>query len=117
MNKEDLIEYQNKINNLSEEELKQRNIYLKNIANGTIQGPSLKEKSIIKPSLKYFTDEEAYLASNYLVRYPHIYYNNYLRFMYGVSECKPIEKPTDEIREIIWEYCRAYQRRFVGSFF
>ena len=58
MNKEDLIEYQQKIAALTPEEQKERDIYLKKMADGTLQGPSLEERSITKPWLKFFKDEE-----------------------------------------------------------
>ena len=58
MNKEDLIKYQQKIKELNEEEKKLRDLYLKELANGTLQGPSLQEMSITKPFLKYYDDRE-----------------------------------------------------------
>ena len=58
MNKEDLIKYQQKIMELNEEEKKLRDLYLKELANGTLQGPSLQEMSITKPFLKYYDDRE-----------------------------------------------------------
>ena len=58
MNKTDLIEYQKKLAQLAEDEIKQRNLYLKGLANGEIQGPTLEEKSVSMPWLKFFSDEE-----------------------------------------------------------
>ena len=58
MNKEDLIEYQQKISQLTPEEQKERDLYLKKMADGTLQGPSLEERSVSKPWLKFFKDEE-----------------------------------------------------------
>ena len=56
MNREDYIEYRKKLNDLSEEEKKQRDLYLKQMANGTLQGPSPYEKSINKVTLKYYEE-------------------------------------------------------------
>ena len=58
MNKEDLVALKEKISKLSEEELKQRNVYLKELANGELQGPSVGYTSIDKPWLKNFTNNE-----------------------------------------------------------
>lgn len=58
MEKEDLIEYERKINSLSSDEQKLREIYLKQMADGTLQGPSLKEKSVTKPQNKFYSDEQ-----------------------------------------------------------
>lgn len=58
MEKNDLIEYEKKINNLSTNDKKLREVYLKQMANGTLQGPSLKEKSITKPQNKFYSDEQ-----------------------------------------------------------
>lgn len=58
MKKEDLIELKEKLSKLSEEEQKQRDLHLKKMANGEIQGPPVGYSSIDKPWLKNFKDEE-----------------------------------------------------------
>lgn len=58
MEKKDLIEYERKINNLSADEQKLREIYLKQMADGTLQGPSLKEESITHTKNRYYSDEQ-----------------------------------------------------------
>lgn len=57
MKKEDLIKLKKQIESLSEDEKKQRDIYLKNLSNGTYQGPMTGYSSIDKPWLKYYSDE------------------------------------------------------------
>ena len=57
MEKEDLIKYQNEINSLSPEEHKLRDLYLKQLANGTLQGPPVGYASVDKPHLKYYDNE------------------------------------------------------------
>ena len=52
-----LKEYRKKLSELSEEEEKQRNLYLKKLASGKIQGPPTGYPSIDKPWLKYFEED------------------------------------------------------------
>lgn len=58
MNSEDLEKYKEHLSELSEEELRQRDVYLKGLADGTIQGPPVGYTSIDKPWLKNFTESE-----------------------------------------------------------
>lgn len=58
MTKEDLIKLKEKISKLSEEEKIQRDLYLRDLANGELQGPSVGYPSIDKPWLKYYTEEQ-----------------------------------------------------------
>lgn len=57
MRKEDLIELKKQLSQLNDFELKQRDLYLKGLANGEIQGPPVGYASIDKPWLKYFKNE------------------------------------------------------------
>ncbi len=57
MTKEDLIALKEKISKLSEEELKKRNLYLRGLANGTIQGPPVGYASIDRLWLKEYPEE------------------------------------------------------------
>ena len=57
MNKEQLIELKKRISELSEEDKKQRDLYLRGLATGEIQGPPVGYASIDKPWLKYFSEE------------------------------------------------------------
>ncbi|MBQ2873345.1 MAG: acyl--CoA ligase [Bacilli bacterium] len=57
MTKEQLIELKKKIGQLSEEELKERDLYLRGLATGEIQGPLVGYASIDKPWLKYYDKE------------------------------------------------------------
>lgn len=56
MTKEDLLELKRKLSKLSEEESKERDLYLRQLALGEIQGPSVGYASIDKPWLKYYND-------------------------------------------------------------
>ena len=57
MTKEDLINLKKQISELSDEEKKQRDLYLRELANGTLQGPPTGYASIDKPWLKYYKVE------------------------------------------------------------
>ena len=56
----------------------------------------------VKYAFKHLTEEEAKEVSKYLIRYPHIYYNRYIKCMYGVEAFKKTKNYTDEIKETIW---------------
>lgn len=62
MNKEDLIKYKKRISELSEEDLKARDIYLKKLAIGELAGPPVGYPSIDKPWLKYY--DELYMMQD-----------------------------------------------------
>lgn len=53
---DELKEYREKLGKLTQEEDKQRNLYLKKLANGTLQGPLTGKQSIDKTWLKYYED-------------------------------------------------------------
>lgn len=55
---DELKEYREKLSKLSEEEKKQRDLYLKKLADGTIQGPPTGYPSIDKQWLKYYEDND-----------------------------------------------------------
>lgn len=57
MNKEDLKELKEKISLLSEAELKQRDLYLRSLSTGELQGPCVGYPSIDRPWLKYYPEE------------------------------------------------------------
>ncbi len=57
MNKEALKEYKKKLSTLSSSEIKERNLYLRNLSLGTIQGPGTGYLSIDKPWLKYYSED------------------------------------------------------------
>jgi len=57
MTKEQLIELKKKIAELSEEDRKARDLYLRGLATGEIQGPPIGYLTIDKPWLKYYNDE------------------------------------------------------------
>ena len=53
MEKDDLIKYKEKLSKLSDNEKKLRELYLKNLLLGNIQGPLTGYSSIDIPNLKY----------------------------------------------------------------
>ena len=58
MTKEQLMDLKKKINELSDEDKKQRDLYLRGLATGEIQGPPVGFASIDKPWLKYYSEEQ-----------------------------------------------------------
>ena len=56
-NIEQLKEYRKKLSMLSEEEKKLRDLYLKKLSEGSLQGPMTGFPSLDKPWLKYYEDE------------------------------------------------------------
>lgn len=58
MTREQLIELRKKISELSEEDKKLRNLYLRGLANGEIQGPPVGYPSIDMPWLADYTEED-----------------------------------------------------------
>lgn len=58
MTKEELLKLKEKISELTEEEKKLRDLYLRKLANGEMQGPPLGYASIDKPWLKYYLEED-----------------------------------------------------------
>ena len=57
MTKEDLLALKQKLSKLSEEEQKKRNLYLRDLASGELQGPLTGYPSIDKPWLKWHKRE------------------------------------------------------------
>lgn len=57
MTKEELLKLKQKISQLSEEEIKKRDLYLRALSNGDIQGQLTGYPSIDKPWLKFYTEE------------------------------------------------------------
>ena len=55
---DELKEYREKLSKLTEEEQKQRDLYLKQLADGTLQGPPVGMPSIDKVWLKYYPDDK-----------------------------------------------------------
>lgn len=53
-----LNEYRNKVGNLSPEEQKKRDLYLKGLSDGTLQGPTTGFPELDKPWMGLFTDDE-----------------------------------------------------------
>lgn len=76
MNREDLIEYKKKISELTEEELKMRDVYLRKMALGELMGPPVGYLSIDKPWLKYYSEETLLLDMPKMTIYDYIIYKN-----------------------------------------
>ena len=58
MTKEDLIKLKEKLSTLTKEEENKRNIYLRDLASGELQGPPVGYPSIDKPWLKYYDEKD-----------------------------------------------------------
>lgn len=54
MNYEELKQYKLELANMSEEEKLERDEYLKDLAQGKIQGPKIEYPSVSKPALRYY---------------------------------------------------------------
>lgn len=58
MTREQLLELKSKLSKLSEEEQKLRDLYLRQLSNGELQGPPVGYPSIDKPWLKYYSPKQ-----------------------------------------------------------
>lgn len=76
MTKEDLLELKRKLSKLSEEESKERDLYLRQLALGEIQGPSVGYASIDKPWLKFYDNKYILPILKGKTAYQMIYDNN-----------------------------------------
>lgn len=76
MEKEDLIAYKKKTAELTEEEFKQRDLYLKGLADGTLQGSPIGIPSIDKPWLKFFDNDFLLKNINNISIYSNLINNN-----------------------------------------
>ena len=76
MNKEDLIKYKEKLAELSEEDKKARDLHLRDLADGTKQGPPVGYSEVDKPWLRFYTDEEILGDVPRLTCYEALYTNN-----------------------------------------
>ena len=76
MTKEELIKLKEDIFALTEEETKERNNYLRGLAIGDIQGPSVGYPSIDKPWLKYYSDETKKKTIPEMTVYDYLYMKN-----------------------------------------
>ena len=76
MTKEDLLQLKEKISKLSDEELKQRDLYLRGLANREIQGLLTGYPSVDKPWLKYYDFSKLNYLDIKRTVYEEIYVNN-----------------------------------------
>ena len=76
MNKEDLLKLKEFVANLSEEEKKERDIYLAGLANGELQGPPVGYPSIDRVWTKYFDQENLIKVLPKRTVYSELYENN-----------------------------------------
>ena len=72
MIKEDLIKLKEKLSLLSDEEKKQRDLYLRGLASGEIQGPPVGYSSIDKPWLKFYSEDEVKKTTSELGIYDYV---------------------------------------------
>ena len=73
----ELKEYRNKIANLTIDEQILRNLYLRNLAIGKVQGPNTGYASIDKPWLKYYDEDILSKKPVEMTVYEYLYKNNY----------------------------------------
>lgn len=76
MKKEELIELKKWVSELSDEEMKQRKVYLRQLATGELQGPPVGYASIDKPWMKYYTVENIEKDIPFKTAYGYIFDNN-----------------------------------------
>ena len=76
MTKEQLMDLKKKINELSDEDKKQRDLYLRGLATGEIQGPPVGFASIDKPWLKYYSEEQIIEEAPKTTCYENLFNNN-----------------------------------------
>lgn len=76
MEKQYLEKLKNKISKLSEEDKKLRDLYLKQISSGELEGPMVGYSSIDKPWLKYYSEEQLNEEALELSCYENMYKNN-----------------------------------------
>ena len=76
MTREDLIKLKEKLANLSEEDQKQRDLYLRELALGELQGPPTGYPSIDKPWLKYYREKPIKEINTNQTIYEMVFSNN-----------------------------------------
>ena len=72
MTKEELIELKKQLSTLTEEEQKERDLYLRGLANGEIQGPPVGYPSIDKPWLRYYSEEHVKAEIPHMTAYEYL---------------------------------------------
>ena len=76
MNKENLLEYKEKLSKLTEKEQELRKMYLKKFSEGILQGPTLEYPSVTMPWLKYFNDDIVSAKVPEMTIYEYLYEKN-----------------------------------------
>lgn len=77
MKKEDLIKLKNKIAELTSKEKQLRELYLRGLATGELQGPLVGYPSIDKPWLKYYSEEQIKTKMPDVSVYQYLYQQNH----------------------------------------
>lgn len=76
MNKEDLLRLKKKLSKLTYLEEEQRDLYLRQLLTGEVQGPLTGHPSIDKPWLKYYTEEQIKTKLPKMTVYGYLYEQN-----------------------------------------
>ena len=76
MKKEDLIKLKKHISELSDESEKKRNLYLRDLSNGTLQGPPTGYASIDKPWLQFYKEKDILTDIPRMKAYDYLLLNN-----------------------------------------
>ena len=113
MNIDELKEYREKLGKLTQEEEKQRNLYLKKLANGTLQGPLTGKQSIDKTWLKYYEDYDIKQDIPKMSAYDYMVVNNNSNLdknalnFYGIKiTYEELLKNIDIMFEFKFKYCK-----------
>lgn len=76
MQKEDLLKLKQKLSKLNDRKLELRDLYLRKLSTGEIQGPSIGHPSIDKPWLRYYDDEKIKMKLPKKTAYRYLYDEN-----------------------------------------
>lgn len=76
MNKEDLIKLKEELSKLSKLEQEQRDLYIRQLLTGELQGPLTGHPSIDKPWLKYYTEDHIKTEMPSMSAYSYLYKQN-----------------------------------------
>ncbi len=71
----------------------------------------------IEEAFKGFTKDEKLFIASFLTKYPHIFYVELIRRVYGVEIWKKVKNYYGDIKKINWEYHKYFYHQYVGPFF
>ena len=99
-------------------------LFLVNLGNKGITGDSKDEVAYfdycekgITEAFNGFSKSEILFIAAFLKEYPHIYYVELIRRVYGVEIWKKVDNYQGDIKRINWEYHKYFHHQYVGPFF